>query len=228
MELRVLAFAAARDAIGAEESIVSLSEGADLASLREALTSRHPDLVSLWPRLAVAVDGELVRGNPTLSDGQEVALLPPVSGGAPSTATATGVSPSRAQASIRAVMAGGIAPASARTNDGDPTRTWRPATRPAIPVPPRERSTVAGNILAFNGGFGLAGDASASTSFDNLYFMNDAGEVEAVPREDPSSDVTGEDPMFVDRSACDLRLRDGSPARAATRESEDIGVRFLD
>ena len=31
--------------------------------------------------MAIAVDGELVRGNASLRDGQEIALLPPVSGG---------------------------------------------------------------------------------------------------------------------------------------------------
>ncbi len=81
MDLRVLAFASARDALGAEESTVELADGADLAALRELLTARHPGLAPVWPRLAIAVDGELVRGNPTLADGQEIALLPPVSGG---------------------------------------------------------------------------------------------------------------------------------------------------
>lgn len=81
MKLLVLAFASARDALGGAETAIELEEGDDLAALRDALTARHPELVELWPRLAVAVDGELVRGNPSLKEGQEVALLPPVSGG---------------------------------------------------------------------------------------------------------------------------------------------------
>lgn len=81
MKLIVLAFASARDAVGAAEIAVELADGTDLAALRELLTARHPELAALWPRLAVAIDGELVRGNPALRDGQEVALLPPVSGG---------------------------------------------------------------------------------------------------------------------------------------------------
>jgi molybdopterin synthase catalytic subunit len=81
MKLQVLAFASARDVLGSSETAVEISDGADLAALRRLLTARHPALADLWPRLAVAVDGEVARGNPVLRDGQEVALLPPVSGG---------------------------------------------------------------------------------------------------------------------------------------------------
>ncbi|MDH3403258.1 MAG: molybdenum cofactor biosynthesis protein MoaE [Acidobacteriota bacterium] len=88
MKLRVLAFATAGDALGAEETEIELPEGADLAALEELLTARCPALAPLWPRLAVAVEGVIARGNPTLRDGQEVALLPPVSGGSGAEAAA--------------------------------------------------------------------------------------------------------------------------------------------
>jgi MoaE-MoaD fusion protein len=81
MKLRILAFATARDALGAEEIELELPPGSDLTRLRTALVSRDPRFEELWPRLAIAVDGRLVRGETKLSEGQEVALLPPVSGG---------------------------------------------------------------------------------------------------------------------------------------------------
>jgi MoaE-MoaD fusion protein len=55
-----------------------------VGELRDLLVARYPTLGELWPRLAVAVDGELAEEEALLSEGAEVALLPPVSGGGPS------------------------------------------------------------------------------------------------------------------------------------------------
>ena len=80
--VRVLSFATALDAVGSAETEHDLPDGSTVADLIERLTVAYPALESLWPRLAVAVDGE-VAGDRTVSlhDGAEVALLPPVSGG---------------------------------------------------------------------------------------------------------------------------------------------------
>jgi MoaE-MoaD fusion protein len=83
MKIRLLAFASAGDALGATETELELPEGSTVADLRAALDRDHPAMAPLWPRLAVAVDGRVVRADEPLSDGSEVALLPPVSGGAP-------------------------------------------------------------------------------------------------------------------------------------------------
>lgn len=81
MNVRILAFASAREALGADEIDFELPAGSDLAALRDGLTARHRGLEALWPRLAIAVDGRIEHENVELVDGQEVALLPPVSGG---------------------------------------------------------------------------------------------------------------------------------------------------
>lgn len=81
MKVRVLAFASAREMLGGEEIEVELPAESDLAALRDTLISRCADIEQIWPRLAIAVDGRLVRDNPQLTADQEVALLPPVSGG---------------------------------------------------------------------------------------------------------------------------------------------------
>jgi len=80
--VRVLSFATALDAVGSAETEHDLPDGSTVADLVERLTAAYPGLEALWPRLAVAVDGE-VAGDRTvpLHDGAEVALLPPVSGG---------------------------------------------------------------------------------------------------------------------------------------------------
>jgi len=81
MKVHVLSFASAREAIGSDTVDCELPAGSDLDALRQELTAGNSELGALWPRLAIAVDGRLVQGNVELVDGQEVALLPPVSGG---------------------------------------------------------------------------------------------------------------------------------------------------
>lgn len=81
MKIRLLAFASARDALGAGETDLEMPEGSRVADLRERLDRDHPGLAPLWPRLALAVDGHVAGPDQPLHDGAEVALLPPVSGG---------------------------------------------------------------------------------------------------------------------------------------------------
>ncbi|HKH43945.1 MAG TPA: molybdenum cofactor biosynthesis protein MoaE [Thermoanaerobaculia bacterium] len=81
MNIRLLAFASAGDALGATELDLEMPEGSRVADLRERLDRDHPRLAPLWPRLAVAVDGRVVSADAPLTNGAEVALLPPVSGG---------------------------------------------------------------------------------------------------------------------------------------------------
>lgn len=81
MKIRLFAFATAGDALGASEMDLEMSDGSRVADLRARLDREHPALGPLWPRLAVAVDGRIVSGDEALTDGAEVALLPPVSGG---------------------------------------------------------------------------------------------------------------------------------------------------
>jgi MoaE-MoaD fusion protein len=83
MRIRLLAFASAGDALGSTETEIELPEGSTVADLRALLDRDHPGLAPLWPRLAVAVDGRVVKADEPLAAGSEVALLPPVSGGAP-------------------------------------------------------------------------------------------------------------------------------------------------
>lgn len=86
MKIRVLAFASAAAAVGTSEIELDLPAGDDVESLRRTLSLTYPDLVPIWDRLAVAIDGELARPDALLHEGAEVALLPPVSGGRPSRA----------------------------------------------------------------------------------------------------------------------------------------------
>ena len=81
MRLRLLAFASASDAVGGSEAAIELPAGASVGELRRELAARFPALSPLLARLAIAVDGEVAGDDRALSDGLEIALLPPVSGG---------------------------------------------------------------------------------------------------------------------------------------------------
>ena len=82
MHVHLLAFASAGDALGANQLDLDLPDGSDVAALVARLAAAYPRLSPLLPRLAIAVDGELAESGQILGDGAEVALLPPVSGGA--------------------------------------------------------------------------------------------------------------------------------------------------
>lgn len=86
MRVRVLFFGILRESFGASERWVDLPD--ERPAVHELLarleSAAGPDLADLWPRLAIAVNQHYVRGDQLLEAGDEVALLPPVSGGAPS------------------------------------------------------------------------------------------------------------------------------------------------
>ncbi len=88
MNVHLVAFATASDIVGKDPQTLELADGSSLSDLQRLLTERYPALEPLWPRLAIAVDGQLARTDAPLKDGAEVALLPPVSGGS-GAATAT-------------------------------------------------------------------------------------------------------------------------------------------
>lgn len=83
LRVHVIGFATAGEALGDRPVDLELPAGSTVADLRRRLEESYPDLAPLWPRVAVAVDGEMAADDTALADGCEVALLPPVSGGAP-------------------------------------------------------------------------------------------------------------------------------------------------
>ena len=78
--VRVLLFGAAADRAGTRETVIP-AEGVTLDELWQILAERHPDLSPMRDTLAFAVNGEYARGEARVSPGDEVAVLPPVSGG---------------------------------------------------------------------------------------------------------------------------------------------------
>jgi molybdopterin synthase sulfur carrier subunit len=80
MELVVLAFGITKDILGASDLRLSLPEGATVADLKEELVRRYPAFGRL-KALAIAVNSEYAEDRQALGERDEVALIPPVSGG---------------------------------------------------------------------------------------------------------------------------------------------------
>jgi molybdopterin converting factor subunit 1 len=81
MTIRTLVFAAYRDIAGTDELSVELPAGATALDLVERLRERGGAWERLPARPAIAVNLEYVPLSTSLRDGDEVALIPPVSGG---------------------------------------------------------------------------------------------------------------------------------------------------
>lgn len=79
--VKVLLFGAAADRAGLRQTELPMSSGTTLGELWSVLADRHPGLVPMRDTLAFAVNGEYARIGDPVSPGDEVAVLPPVSGG---------------------------------------------------------------------------------------------------------------------------------------------------
>jgi molybdopterin synthase catalytic subunit len=82
MKVNVLFFGLTHDLTGCAQEQVELPEGEDLEGLRRRCEARFPRLLSMEGSLLLAVNQEIARGPTPLRDGDEVAFMPPVSGGA--------------------------------------------------------------------------------------------------------------------------------------------------
>jgi MoaE-MoaD fusion protein len=79
--ITVLYFAAAREAAGRQREQLEF-DARTVADLRRLLSERHPALEPVLSRCRFAVQSELVEDDAPLPEGAEVAVVPPVSGGA--------------------------------------------------------------------------------------------------------------------------------------------------
>jgi MoaE-MoaD fusion protein len=82
MRVRVLYFAVFRERLGMDEEDLVLDDGATVTTALTALGARHAAIASLRGRFRVAVNHDFVDDAHVLADGDELALIPPVAGGA--------------------------------------------------------------------------------------------------------------------------------------------------
>jgi MoaE-MoaD fusion protein len=83
MKIRVLFFGPTRDLTGFGEEHLELAEGGRLEDLWRRYAGRYPRWAEISDSLVAAVNQEIAAPWQPLHDGDEVAFLPPVSGGAP-------------------------------------------------------------------------------------------------------------------------------------------------
>lgn len=81
MNVRVRLFASAREAAGVGHLLLDLPDGATVRDAIATVTRMHP-LVAEIRQMVIAKDREYVGLDASLADGSELALIPPVSGGA--------------------------------------------------------------------------------------------------------------------------------------------------
>ncbi len=81
MRINVRLFARLRDIVGAGEIARQVPDGATVRSVWDELTGEFPDLGAYRETISAAVNAEYSRMDAPVHDGDEVAFLPPVSGG---------------------------------------------------------------------------------------------------------------------------------------------------
>jgi molybdopterin synthase catalytic subunit len=83
MQVRVLYFGVLKDVVGRTEERLQLEPGSDVARLFVACARRFPALEKHAASILFSRNREFVGREESLAEGDEVGLLPPVSGGAP-------------------------------------------------------------------------------------------------------------------------------------------------
>jgi molybdopterin synthase catalytic subunit len=83
LRIRIRLFAVQRELAGAREVVVELPDAADVEAAWGALVARYPVLGPGRASMRFARNGEYADPATELFDGDEVAMIPPVSGGAP-------------------------------------------------------------------------------------------------------------------------------------------------
>lgn len=81
MQIKVMLFAALRELADRSELVLDVAPGATVSSVRDALARQHPALAAHLARAAFAVNQSYVKADAPLGEGDELAVIPPVSGG---------------------------------------------------------------------------------------------------------------------------------------------------
>ena len=79
--MHVLLFAQIKDAVGAAELDLQISGSPDAAALWRTLVAAQPKLAPFRSSTRLARNGDYADAQTIFSDADEVALIPPVSGG---------------------------------------------------------------------------------------------------------------------------------------------------
>ena len=81
MRIKVKFFAYIRVITESSETEIEVNEGSTLENIMEILVKKYPDLMRYKEEINMAVNHEYAPEKTVVKKGDEVALLPPVSGG---------------------------------------------------------------------------------------------------------------------------------------------------
>jgi molybdopterin converting factor subunit 1 len=81
VRITIRLFARLRDLVGSGRLIRDMPTGASVETVWQALVQEFPAIAASRASLAAAVNAEYARFETRIADGDEVAFLPPVSGG---------------------------------------------------------------------------------------------------------------------------------------------------
>jgi molybdopterin converting factor subunit 1 len=81
VRVKVLFFGRVRDLTGLSEETGEISEGATLGDLLERYVQRFPQLTGFRASLVASCNQEFTAWDTRITSGDEIAFLPPVSGG---------------------------------------------------------------------------------------------------------------------------------------------------
>jgi molybdopterin converting factor subunit 1 len=81
VKVQVKLFAVTRQLAGQDQIEVRLSDDATVGELRQAIAQRVPALAPLLPHVMFALNAEYAEDDQPIRPEQEIACIPPVSGG---------------------------------------------------------------------------------------------------------------------------------------------------
>lgn len=81
MKVKVKHFAVCREMFNRDEEEMELPDGADLMDILKRLEEEWPEFPEYYEVMQMSVNWEYATEQTKLSDGDEVALIPPVTGG---------------------------------------------------------------------------------------------------------------------------------------------------
>jgi molybdopterin converting factor subunit 1 len=81
MQVHALFFASLKDIVGCRELAMDVPDGATISDLLTQLEARYPRFKDYRPVILTAINEEYVGKSARISDGDEIAIFPPVSGG---------------------------------------------------------------------------------------------------------------------------------------------------
>ncbi len=81
VNIKVKFFASARDVVGSKQIEMDIKKGSTNTDVLETLIDKYPGLKDLKDQLILAVNKQTGKNDKVLEEGDEIAVLPPVSGG---------------------------------------------------------------------------------------------------------------------------------------------------